>query len=52
MDFPFAHANSSQEIPSDEMTQNMSMFGVTFGPTGVEEGGVVGGVFERGTKSG
>lgn len=23
----FAHANSSQEIPSDEMTQNMSTFG-------------------------
>lgn len=34
MDFSFAHANSSQEIPSDEMTQNMSMLGRHLGPRG------------------
>lgn len=30
--FPFAHANSSQEIPSGQMTQNMSMLGWHLGP--------------------
>lgn len=34
MDFSFAHANSSQEIPSDEMTQNMSTLGRHLGPRG------------------
>lgn len=57
MDFSFAHANSSQEIPSDEMTQNMSNVGATFGPTGWrrvgggEEGdGAGGGRLEEWTK--
>lgn len=36
VDFSFAHANFSQEIPSDEMTQNMSMLGATFGAQKVE----------------
>ena len=36
VDFSFAHANSSQEIPSDEMTQNMSVLGRHLGPRGEE----------------
>lgn len=43
MDFSFAHANSSQEIPSDEMTQNMSMLGRHLGPQGGRWGGGGGG---------
>ena len=52
MDFSFAHVNFSQEIPSDEMTQNMSVLGRHLGPRG--EGGVMGGrrVGNQGSKGG